>query len=93
MGKVASTADGSSVHVSWSSTVGKDLLYFIVEWKSESADVLQWKKVDKHIKGTTITGRVAYLFNLLLKQVKKINFFYIDREEGRGPKIFTQVRV
>ncbi|XP_038151243.1 interleukin-23 receptor [Cyprinodon tularosa] len=70
LGKVASTADGSSVHVSWSSTVGKDLLYFIVEWKSEPADVLQWKKVDKHVKDTTITGLMAgVMYNLSLYSV------------------------
>uniref|UniRef100_A0A3B3UDH6 Interleukin-12 receptor subunit beta-2-like n=1 Tax=Poecilia latipinna TaxID=48699 RepID=A0A3B3UDH6_9TELE len=56
---LAPSADGSAAHVSWSTTVQKDLLYFVVEWESMPAAGLQWKKVLKDLKGTTITGLMA----------------------------------
>ncbi|XP_014842483.1 PREDICTED: interleukin-12 receptor subunit beta-2-like isoform X1 [Poecilia mexicana] len=57
--KLAPSADGSAAHVSWSTTDQKDLLYFVVEWESMPAAGLQWKKVLKDLKGTTITGLMA----------------------------------
>ncbi|MED6270446.1 hypothetical protein CHARACLAT_010454, partial [Characodon lateralis] len=70
LGKLASIADGSSVRVSWSSTAGKDLLYFVIEWKSLPAGGLQWKKVVKDLKDSTITGLMAGVkYNLSLYAV------------------------
>ncbi|XP_008405516.1 interleukin-23 receptor isoform X2 [Poecilia reticulata] len=57
--KLAPGADGSAARVSWSTTVQKDFLYFVVEWESMPAAGLQWKKVLKDLKDTTITGLMA----------------------------------
>ncbi|KAM4740014.1 interleukin-23 receptor [Anableps anableps] len=57
--KLAPTADDRTVHVSWSSTVWKDLLYCVIEWESTPAAGLQWKKVAKDLKDTKITGLMA----------------------------------
>lgn len=57
--KLAPAADSSTVHVSWSSTVPRDLLYLVLEWESMPAGRLQWKKVFKDVTDTTITGLIA----------------------------------
>ncbi|XP_054900053.1 interleukin-23 receptor [Poeciliopsis prolifica] len=57
--KLALGADDSAARVSWSGPVQKGLLYFVVEWESMHAAGLQWKKVLKDIKDTTITGLTA----------------------------------
>uniref|UniRef100_A0A3Q2Q489 Interleukin-12 receptor subunit beta-2-like n=1 Tax=Fundulus heteroclitus TaxID=8078 RepID=A0A3Q2Q489_FUNHE len=60
LGKLTLEADAGSVHVSWSSTAGKDLLYFVIEWESMPAGRLHWTKVLKELKETTITGKEIF---------------------------------
>ncbi|XP_014326897.1 interleukin-12 receptor subunit beta-2-like [Xiphophorus maculatus] len=55
----APSSDGSAARVSWSTTVQTGLLYFVVEWESMPATGLQWKKVPRDMKDTTITGLMA----------------------------------
>ncbi|XP_021176703.2 interleukin-23 receptor [Fundulus heteroclitus] len=70
LGKLTLAADAGSVHVSWSSTAGKDLLYFVIEWESMPAGRLHWTKVLKELKETTITGLMAGVkYNLSLYAV------------------------
>ncbi|XP_042273490.1 interleukin-23 receptor [Thunnus maccoyii] len=62
--ELAPAANGSAVLVSWSktehwSTSGGELLYYVIEWTSVPMAELQWQKLDKDQKSTSITGLTA----------------------------------
>ncbi|XP_017262324.1 interleukin-23 receptor [Kryptolebias marmoratus] len=52
-------AAGSSVLVSWAQTFGEELLHFVVEWDSVPAGELQWKKLGKDLRNTSVSGLTA----------------------------------
>ncbi|XP_072245922.1 interleukin-23 receptor [Leuresthes tenuis] len=57
--EVVSVVNGDAVLVSWSSALGGELLYYVIEWASVPATQLQWKKIAKDLKSTSITGLIA----------------------------------
>ena len=57
--ELVSAVNGDAVLVSWSSALGGELLYYVIEWASVPATQLQWKKIAKDLKSTSITGKLS----------------------------------
>ncbi|KAM6921144.1 interleukin-23 receptor [Xenentodon cancila] len=53
--ELAPSDDGNAVLVSWKPTL-EELLYYVMEWKSVSAGMLQWRKLSKELTNTSVTG-------------------------------------
>uniref|UniRef100_A0A3P8SMS1 Fibronectin type-III domain-containing protein n=1 Tax=Amphiprion percula TaxID=161767 RepID=A0A3P8SMS1_AMPPE len=61
--ELVSAANGSAVFISWSgprnkqgSASGGELLYYVMEWTSVPEAEMQWQKLAKDLKNTSITG-------------------------------------
>uniref|UniRef100_A0A3Q1HWC9 Fibronectin type-III domain-containing protein n=1 Tax=Acanthochromis polyacanthus TaxID=80966 RepID=A0A3Q1HWC9_9TELE len=61
--ELVSAANGSAVFISWSgprnkqgSAFGEELLYYVMEWTSVPEAEMQWQKLAKDLKTTSITG-------------------------------------
>ncbi|KAM4548903.1 interleukin-23 receptor isoform 2-T3 [Odontesthes bonariensis] len=57
--ELVSAVNDDAVLVSWSSALGGQLLYYVMEWASVPAKQLQWEKIAKDRNSTSITGLIA----------------------------------
>ncbi|XP_028301165.1 interleukin-12 receptor subunit beta-2-like isoform X2 [Gouania willdenowi] len=59
LGDLTSAGNDDTILVSWSQLENKqqsELLYYVIEWISQPDARLQWKKLDKDLQNTSITG-------------------------------------
>ncbi|XP_041862594.1 interleukin-23 receptor [Melanotaenia boesemani] len=57
--KLVPAPNGDAVLVSWLSTFGAEMLYYVIECASVPATTLQWKKLAKDARSTSFTGLTA----------------------------------